>query len=124
MLAVPVCRTQVVRIYVLKIFHPSIGLSISCRCIVGFALHEIQCGVNKPEGTTIVRQFSVALLTLQYFILLMSVPCYFSGSADIVLHFGYLVSCRFNCIFLFLVSSRYILKVLNFLACDAMLTGK
>jgi hypothetical protein len=88
MLAVPVCSTQIIRICGLKILHPSIGLSIYCRCIVFLALHEKQIGVNEPEGNAVVRQFSVALLTLQYVILLISIPFYFFGSAD-GLVFGY-----------------------------------
>ena len=86
MLAVLVCSAQVVRICGLKILHPSIGLSIYCRCIVDVALHEIQIGVNEPEGAAVVRQFSVALLTLQHFILLICIPFYFFGSADKVLY--------------------------------------
>jgi len=86
MLAVPVCSTQTIRICGLKILHPSIGLSIYCRCIVGLALNEKQIGVSEPEGAAVVRQFSVARLTLQYVILLISVPFYFFRSADIVLY--------------------------------------
>jgi len=74
MLAVPVCGIQIIRICGLKILHLSIVLSIYCRCVVGLALHGIQIGVNEPEGAAVVRQFSVALLNLQYFILLISIP--------------------------------------------------
>jgi hypothetical protein len=103
--------------------HPSTGVPIYCRCIVGLALHEIQIGVSEPEGAAVVRQLSVALLTLQCFILLICILFYFFGSVDMVLYLV-VVSSRFNCTFFSFASSRYILKIQNSPVCDAVLTGR